>query len=214
MRPRDGWLVGRCTRLYLWIEVEPTYDVFLGHASADKAAGVRALADELERLGLRTFVDERAIGAFDSITREVEEAIAGSLVFVAWYSHRYPERRACQLELRRAYVAAEGAHQAGERIFAVNPESGFVHIQPATLRDARIPSEEAAEAILARVESVRRRRGAVPLGGLTRLDAPTWIPQRRFSSPRFVGPAHPVPSGHPIRPRRSRCREFGRLGWR
>jgi Tetratricopeptide repeat/TIR domain len=166
--------------------VEPTYDVFLGHASADKPAGVREFADELERLRLRTFVDERAIGAFDPITQEVEEAIGESLVFVAWYSRRYPERRACQLELRRAYVAAEGAHKVGERIFAVNPESGFAHIHPATLRDARIPSEGAAEAILARVSAVRMR-GGEPLGALTRLDAPTWIPQRRLGSPRFVG---------------------------
>jgi hypothetical protein len=131
--------------------MKATYDVFLGHASADKAAGVRAFADGLERLGLRTFVDERAIGAFDSITQEVEEAIAEALVFVAWYSRRYPERRACQLELRRAYVAAEGAGEVRDRVLAVNPESGFGHIHPATLRDARIPSEGAAEAIRARV---------------------------------------------------------------
>jgi tetratricopeptide (TPR) repeat protein len=166
--------------------VEPTYDVFLGHASADKTAGVRTFGNALEGLGLRTFVDERAIGAFDSITQEVEEAIAESLVFVAWYSHRYPERRACQLELQRAYIAAEGAHEVGERIFAINPEIGFAHIHPATLRDARIPSEGAAEAIRGQVESVRARGGA-PLGALTRLDAPTWIPQRRLGSPRFVG---------------------------
>ncbi len=166
--------------------MQPTYDVFLGHASADKAAGVRAFADELERLHLDTFVDERAIGAFDSITEEVEQAIAGALVFVAWYSCGYPERRACQLELRRAYVAAEGAHEVGERIFAVNPESGFGHIHPATLRDARIPSEGAAEAIRARVDAVRRRGGPA-LGALTRWDAPAWVPQRRLGSPRFAG---------------------------
>ena len=162
------------------------YEVFLGHASVDKAAGVREFADELERLGLRVFVDERAIGAFDSITGEVEEAIAGALVFVAWYSRVYPDRRACQLELRRAYVAAQRADEVAERIFAVSPEDGFEHIHPATLRDAKIPSNGTAEAILARVDAVRLRGGA-PLGALARLDPPRWVPQRRLGSPRFVG---------------------------
>ena len=185
VRPGAGLRAAGCGSS-VGFDVQPTYDVFLGHASADKAAGVRAFADELERLHLDTFVDERAIGAFDSITEEVEQAIAGALVFVAWYSCGYPERRACQLELRRAYVAAEGAHEVGERIFAVNPESGFGHIHPATLRDARIPSEGAAEAIRARVDAVRRRGGPA-LGALTRWDAPAWVPQRRLGSPRFAG---------------------------
>jgi tetratricopeptide (TPR) repeat protein len=166
--------------------VQPTYDVFLGHVSSDKERGVRALANELERLGLRVFLDERSIELFAPITQEVERAIAESLVFVAWYSERYPASRACQLELRRAYVAAEGAHAAGERILALNPEDGFGHIEPVALRNARIPVEGAAEAIRDRVEAVQRS-GDAPLGGLGRYEAPVWIPDRRIGSPRFVG---------------------------
>ncbi len=166
--------------------MEATFDVFLGHASVDKDKGVREFAVQLVRLGLRVFVDERVIDSYGPITRTIEEALAGSLAFVAWFSAVYPGRRACQLELRAAYVAAEGAREVSERIFAVNPEDGFAHIQPATLRDARIPTEGVAEAILARVEALHER-GAGPLGSLARLRAPVPVPQRTLGSPRFVG---------------------------
>jgi hypothetical protein len=166
--------------------MEASFDVFLGHAAVDKAAGVREFADRLEQLGLRVFVDERAIAEYGSITREVEEAIAGSLAFVAWYSTEYPTRRACQLELQRAYVYAEGAGAVGERILVVNPEQEFTHIHPATLRDALIPRGDAAEAIVGRVGALRQRH-AEALGSLTRLEPPSWVPQRHLGSDRFVG---------------------------
>src|ERR671936_929532 len=166
--------------------MEASFDVFLGHASVDKVAGVREFADRLRERGLRVFVDEREIAEYGSITREVEQAIESSLTFVAWYSTEYPTRRACQLELRAAYVAAESAREVGERIFVVNPEDGFSHIYPLTLRDARIPRGDAAEAVAGRVEALRQRR-AEPLGAPTRFEPPAWVPQRRVGSPRFVG---------------------------
>jgi hypothetical protein len=166
--------------------VEASFDVFLGHATVDKAAGVREFADRLKERGLRVFVDEREIAEYGSITREVEQALEGSLAFVAWYSAEYPSRRACQLELRAAYVAAEGAREVGERIFVVNPEDGFEHIYPLTLRDARIPRGDAAEAVAGRVEALRQRQ-AEPLGAPTRFEPPSWVPQRRVGSPHFVG---------------------------
>ena len=166
--------------------MEARFDVFLGHASVDKAAGVREFADRLKQLGLRVFVDERAIAEYGSITREVEQAIERSLAFVAWYSTAYPTSRACQLELRAAYIAAERAHEVGERILVVNPEDGFFHIHPLTLRDARIPRGDAAAAVAGRVE-VLRRREAEPLGAPSRFEPPPWVPQRRVGSPHFVG---------------------------
>src|SRR5438094_9603932 len=166
--------------------MEASFDVFLGHATVDKVAGVRDFADRLKERGLRVFVDEREIAEYGSITRKVEQAIGGSLAFVAWYSTEYPARRACQLELRAAYIAAEGAGEVGERIFVVNPEDGFSHIYPLTLRDARIPRGDAAEAVAGRVEALRQRQ-AGPLGAPTRFEPPSWVPQRHVGSPRFVG---------------------------
>ena len=166
--------------------MDASFDVFLGHDSADKDLGVREFADRLEQQGLRVFVDERAIGAYEPITREVEGAIAGSLAFVAWYSATYPSRRACQLELQMAYVYAASAGEVGDRILVVNPEEGFAHIHPATLCDALIPRGDATEAVVGRVELLRQRRMG-SLGSLTRLEPPSWVPQRHLGSDRFVG---------------------------
>src|SRR5262249_41493831 len=89
-------------------------------------------------------------------------------------------------ELYRAYVAAERAGEVTDRVFAVNPEEGFTQIHPATLRDARIPSDGVAEEIASRVQAIRRRGGA-PLGALAPVDSTTWVTGRRTGSPRFVG---------------------------
>src|SRR4051812_21355045 len=119
--------------------VEASFDVFLGHSSVDKDEGVRALADQLAQLRLDVFVDERSIDAYELITAKVNDAISGSLVFVAWYSEEYPHSRACQLELKAAYVAAEAAGEVADRILVLNPARGsFDHIHPATLRDEKI----------------------------------------------------------------------------
>ena len=114
MISEDG-LVGRRAEVQGVGVVEASFDVFLGHASIDKAAGVREFADRLKESNLRVFVDERAIDDYGSITRKVVQALEGSLAFVAWYSTVYPTRRACQLEMRAAYVAAESAREVGER---------------------------------------------------------------------------------------------------
>ena len=162
--------------------------MFLGHNSVDKDRGVRAFADRLGQLGLRVFVDERLIDDYELITEKVNNAITGSLTFVAWYSEEYPARRACQLELKAAYVSAEAAGEVADRILVVNPvETSFDHIHPATLRDAKIPPVDAAPAaILARVEKLQARQ-AGPFGSLARLDPPPWLPQRGLGSARFVG---------------------------
>ena len=168
--------------------VQPRFDVFVSHNWVDMDKGVRAFADRLEQLGLRVFVDDRSIETFEPITEKVNAGIAASLALISWFSEDYPRSRACQLELKAAYVSAQAAGEVADRVLVLNPVKGsFGHIHPTTLRDALIPLvDDAPEAIVAKVEKLRARR-AEPLGSLAALREPTWLPQRRLGSTRFVG---------------------------
>jgi hypothetical protein len=55
---------------------KPKYEVFISHASEDKDLFVRPLVDELDRLGITVFYDERAISAGDSLRQKIDEGLA------------------------------------------------------------------------------------------------------------------------------------------
>ena len=57
------------------------FDLFLSHGTPDKP-WVRSLADELEQLGLRVFLDERELKAGQNWVVELSEALAGSRYLV------------------------------------------------------------------------------------------------------------------------------------
>jgi len=57
---------------------EPEYDVFICHASQDKDAFVRPLAHALRRLGVRVWYDEFSFEIGDSVSRKIDQGIAGS----------------------------------------------------------------------------------------------------------------------------------------
>ena len=56
----------------------PTWDVFICHASEDKDAFVRPLAEALVRLGLRVWYDEFSLTVGDSLSRSIDKGLAGS----------------------------------------------------------------------------------------------------------------------------------------
>lgn len=72
-------------------------DVFICHASEDKQAVVRPLADELLQNNISAWVDEAEIGWGDSITQKVNEGLAISryviVVLSKWFIDKnWPER--------------------------------------------------------------------------------------------------------------------------
>ena len=54
------------------------YDIFISHASEDKAEIARPLADHLKRLGLRVWLDEFELTLGDSLRRSIDHGLAGS----------------------------------------------------------------------------------------------------------------------------------------
>lgn len=159
--------------------IPAAYDVFVSYAHRD-AETVLPMAEQLSRSGLRVFIDETSIDPFASIQRRVQEGIAASTVFLAWYSRTYARSRACQWELGAAFNC-----DAGERILVVNPEDGTQHILPRDLLERRVlrPTIELtlAEAITGELARHREPIGAVR--GIERLRPIGFQPIR---SNRFV----------------------------
>ena len=62
-------------------ERSDNYDLFLSHGTPDKP-WVRTLADELERLGLRVFLDERDLKPGQNWVIELSKALATSRYLV------------------------------------------------------------------------------------------------------------------------------------
>ena len=165
------------------------YDVFLSHAWAD-GERPQQIADALTRAGLRVWFDAAEISDFAGITRAVTEGLAKSKALVAFYSHTYPLRRACQWELTAAYLAGQAEGDPRQRVLVINPEKGIDHIHPIELRDAKFrnaPNDDPGMAQL--VDGIVNHLASVsgPLTDIHPLSAPNWYGMTPVGSTRFVG---------------------------
>jgi hypothetical protein len=97
------------------------WDVFVSYARSDLEV-VIPIAAALQARGLGVWRDEEEIEDFEAITRSVRDGVARSRVLLAYYSQRYPTRRACQWELTAAFLAAQRLGDPRERVLVVNPE--------------------------------------------------------------------------------------------
>ena len=170
--------------LYTEFCVPALYDVFFSYAHSDGPCA-REIVEALRACGLRVWFDEREIADFESITGAITEGLARSKALVAYYSARYPLRRACQFELTAAFLAAQREGDPRRRVLVVNPEPGAGHIQPVELRDAKYVKPEdphLAEAVCDRVSGLDG-----VMGDIHPLAQPRWFGMRGVGSTRFVG---------------------------
>ena len=105
------------------------------------------------------------------------EGLAKSKALVAYYSHTYPLRRACQWELTAAYLAGQAEGDPRQRVLVISPEKGNDHIHPIELRDAKFrnaPTDDAGMAQL--VDGIVNHLAPVsgPLADIHPLSAPNW----------------------------------------
>jgi hypothetical protein len=73
------------------------WDVFISHASEDKAEVVRPLANLLHEMGLRVWLDEQQISLGDSLSRRINDGLAMSrfgvlILSKSFLANDYPQR--------------------------------------------------------------------------------------------------------------------------
>jgi hypothetical protein len=171
-------------------------DVFVSYARADRDA-VIPIAAALRHQGLAVWRDEEEIEEFEAITRSVRDGVSRSRVLLAYYSQRYPTRRACQWELTAAFLAAQRLGDPRQRVLVINPERDaqgaplVEHIEPVQLRDAVFrasPTLDDSSALEELANSVGRHLRALegPLGVSESLISRS-LGRRPVGSPAFVG---------------------------
>jgi hypothetical protein len=173
-------------------------DLFVSFAWAD-IDSVRPIVAALRDEGLPVWFAETQIDNFESITRTVKEGLLHSKGLLAFYSRKYPERPACQWELRTAFTAAQLEGEPARRVLVVNPERDergnplCDHIHPIELRDAKFsmaPGSGDAEGCKRLAATVRRHLATIdgPFRELDPLGTPEWFSREKpILYGRFVG---------------------------
>jgi tetratricopeptide (TPR) repeat protein len=159
---------------------------------------VAPLVEALTLAGVRVWRDEARVDEGSSITSEVIEGLSSSHALLAYYSPDYPRSRICQWEQAAAWVAAEAAGPAQERVLLLLPHNvaGPDHVL-GLLRDElalRVPAPSAHEDLKHFAEQVALRLARVSdrsLGDLLPLAVPPeWKLRARVApSERFTGRA-------------------------
>jgi hypothetical protein len=140
---------------------------------------------------MRLWIDRSEVELFDDITRNIATGLAYAKTIVCFFSEGYAKSRACQWELTTAYIAAERAGLAQERVLIVNPAAQSSHI-PQALRAslcATLPpqaSNEQLNTVASRVYELVSRLDSA-LGQLHTIVPPPWYPHAAIPWPRFVG---------------------------
>jgi len=89
----------------------PKWDVFISHASEDKDAFVKPLAQLLNNLEVRVWYDEFTLKLGDSLSRSIDEGLANSKYGVVVISKAFVKKRWPEYELRGLITMA----MAGKR---------------------------------------------------------------------------------------------------
>jgi tetratricopeptide (TPR) repeat protein len=154
--------------------------------------------EALTLAGVRVWRDEARVDEGSSITSEVLDGLSTSHALLAYYSPDYPGSRICQWEQAAAWVAAEAAGPAQERVLLLLPHDVARpdHVL-GLLRDElalRVPAPSAREDLKCFAEEVARRLHALDgrtLGELLPLAVPPeWKLRARVApSERFTGRA-------------------------
>ncbi len=76
-----------------------SWDVFISHASEDKAAVAKPLADSLQAAGLKVWYDEYTLSLGDNLRRSIEQGLAGSRYGIVILSPSFFAKKWTQLEL-------------------------------------------------------------------------------------------------------------------
>ncbi|WP_201767113.1 toll/interleukin-1 receptor domain-containing protein [Bradyrhizobium sp. STM 3809] len=77
-----------------------SYDVFISHASEDKAAFVKPLANFLKETGVSVWYDEFSLSVGDSLSRSIDKGLARSKFGIVVLSKAFLGKRWPEYELR------------------------------------------------------------------------------------------------------------------
>lgn len=143
-----------------------SWDLFISHASEDKAEVARPLADLLQARGYKVWYDEYTLTVGDNLRRSIEQGLAGSIFGVVVLSPSFFAKKWTQLELDGLF----SLEKAGEkRILPVwhNVSAGDVERFSSFLamRLGVLTSAGLDHVVAKLVQAIERERNPEPVDG-------------------------------------------------
>jgi hypothetical protein len=143
-------------------EITTRYDVFISHASEDKAAIAGPLYEALTALGLTVWFDEAVLELGDSLRRKIDEGLAKSLFGVvilspSFFSKEWPRRELDGLVARETASGEKALLPVWHEVSGTDVAS----YSPTLADRLAIKSSLGAAAVAERIKQVvDRKRGA------------------------------------------------------
>ena len=172
--------------------VDPQYDVFFSHVSAEKEEALK-IVEALRAEEIKVWVDQDEAKTYEGILKNLSDGLSNSKALVAYYSKEYPKRRYCQWEFTSAFLAGQSEGDPTSRIMVINPErDGHDHIMPIEFQGVlfqRSPNEGDSTKIKELVNNIKNRVSKITtsMGKLITFDKPSWYGRTGVSYPKFVG---------------------------
>ena len=130
------------------------YDVFISHASEDKATFVRPLANALQQAGLKVWYDEFTLKLGDSLRESIDRGLGTSRYGLVVLSHHFFTKDWPQRELNGLFATIKGGER---RILPVWHEISAMEVKqysPMLSDIFAVNSSEGIEAVVKRVSEV------------------------------------------------------------
>jgi len=144
----------------LLARIQPLYDVFVSHASDDKAGFVNALVDALRTVPLMVWFDEFEIGLGDILTKRIDEGLTSSRFGVVVLSKAFFAKKWPRAELDAlANKEISGGRKVLLPIWCDIEHDEVAHYSPLLAAKLAARSSDGIDAIVKRiVAEVRKSR--------------------------------------------------------
>jgi hypothetical protein len=130
------------------------YDVFISHASEDKDAFVRPLAESLVQKGLKVWYDEFTLKLGDSLRASIDKGLATSRFGVVILSHRFFAKKWPQKELNGLFALMRPEQRKVLPIWHEISEAELAAYSPMLVDLVAARSSEGVEAVVKKILEV------------------------------------------------------------
>lgn len=176
------------------------WDIFISHASEDKDAVARPLADRLIQHGLKVWYDEYTLTLGDSLRRSIDKGLAGSRYGLVVLSPHFFEKEWTQKELDGLVAREDGSekrilpvwHNVSRKDvvsfsppladkLGVSTAKGLDHVVREIIRVLKPESVPKPATVTATVKEPRaKKKAGVTASAAKRKPAATWVMLDRF----------------------------------
>lgn len=134
------------------------YDVFISHASEDKAEVARPLANRLIELGLRVWIDEFELTLGDSLRRKIDRGLAESRFGIIILSPNFFKKEWPKRELDGLFAREDGSEKVILPVWHKINRDDVISFSPTVADKLAVSTENSIEYVAQKVlEAVQRQ---------------------------------------------------------